>query len=286
MIAGVKPEGPLLPPEYRLENGADTWGSWRKTAALVRHLARRHLADRYRGSSLGFLWSFLNPMFMMCIYTFLFFIIGRPSLPGNIPFAAFFLTGYLAWNFFFVASMNAASSVADGGYLIRKSYFPRIVLPLSAVASNAVNYLVSIPLLLIFNAALGVLPGSTILLLPLAIAALLLMALGVGLFIASIAPFFRDILQLMEVVFMAWFFGSPVFYHFSSIVVKLADRPWLLWLFRCNPMVGVLTSIQSVYLNQPPPWLELGISFAIGACLLTVAGWAYARLSPKFADEV
>src|SRR5262245_8957251 len=102
----------LLPPSYHLEDTTDPWSDWFQVAMLVKHLTRRHLAARYRGSLLGFIWSFLNPLLMMGVYTFVFRFVFRATVPG-IPYPAFFLTGILAWNFFSTAVMNATTSVAD-----------------------------------------------------------------------------------------------------------------------------------------------------------------------------
>ena len=138
-----------LPPEYVMQEGSDRWSDWRKTADLIRHLTRRQLAARYRGSTLGFLWSLLNPVLMMCIYTLVFKYIFRMSAPG-VPYPVFFLTGLLAWSFVQTATMNGAISVVENYSLINKAYFPRYVLPASSVLSNGFNYLVSLPILIAF----------------------------------------------------------------------------------------------------------------------------------------
>src|SRR5205823_7476539 len=131
MQYAVAPTENLLAPVYQFEGDANVWSDWRKTAMLVKHLTWRHLAARYRGSALGFVWSLLNPMLLMGVYTFVFRFIFRATVPG-VPYPVFFLTGILAWNFVNIAAMNAAVSLVDGATLINKIAFPRIVLPLSA----------------------------------------------------------------------------------------------------------------------------------------------------------
>src|SRR6266571_2720861 len=98
MQYAVAPTESLLDPVYQCEGDADVWSDWRKTATLVKHLTWRHLAARYRGSVLGFVWSLLNPVLLMGVYTFVFSIIFRTTVPG-VPYSVFFLTGILAWNF-------------------------------------------------------------------------------------------------------------------------------------------------------------------------------------------
>jgi ABC-2 type transport system permease protein len=281
------PPGPdALPPEYRLDRAADPWRDWRQTAALVRRLTQRHLAQRYRGSALGFLWSFLNPLLMMAVYAFVFRFVFRETT-GDVPYLAFFLTGYLAWSFFSVAARNAAASVIEGATLIQKAYFPRLALPLSAVLSSAVNYLVSLPILLAFNAAFGVWPGGALLLLlPAALGLLFVLALGVGLILASLAPFFRDVLQLVEVLFTAWFFATPIFYDLSMVTAQSQASPWAVALYRCNPLVGASVFVRTVFLGTPSAPGDLAVS-AVAAAALLAAGLAlFARFSPRFAEAV
>lgn len=271
----------LAHPAYILEGEADTWGDWRKTAALLKHLTQRHLAARYRGSMLGFIWSFLNPLLLMCVYTFVFRFVFRATVPG-IPYPAFFLTGILAWNFVSIAIMNAATSVVDNVSLINKVYFPRIVLPLSAVLSNAVNYLVTLPLVLGFNLAFDIVPGVSFLLLPGALLVLVLVATGMGLLVASLAPFFRDLLQLLDVVFTAWFFATPVLYPMALLEQHLPTP--LLVLYHLNPMVGAIRLVHSVFLATPVPAMAVAMAMGGAVGLLGLGIWSFARLAPHFSD--
>src|SRR6185295_13760328 len=116
-------EQPLLEPVYRVEGNAN-WNNWKKTAMLIRHLTWRTLAARYRGSALGFLWTLVNPICLMLVYTFVFgHIFKAPPLNG-IPFQVSLITGLLAWNFFSMASLHAAVSLVMGSSLVNKSAFP------------------------------------------------------------------------------------------------------------------------------------------------------------------
>lgn len=270
----------LLPPEYRLEGGADVWRHWTKRAALVSRLTRRHLAERYRGSALGFLWSLLNPALMMVVYSFVFRFLIRGRIPG-VRYEAFFLTGYLAWNFFAVAAMNAASAVLDNRHLIQKTHIPHSALPLSAVFSNLVNYLATLPLLVLFNGFFGVWPGFSILWLPAALALLLALAVGVGLLMAAVAPFFRDLLQVMGILFTAWFFATPILYHLQYQLGAVLSPSQMLC-YKMNPTVGAIRFIHAVFLHEPLPWGEIGLAAAGAACLLALGAWAFRRLSPRF----
>jgi ABC-type polysaccharide/polyol phosphate export permease len=271
----------LLPPVYCLEGHVSPWSDWHKTITLIKHLTRRHLAARYRGSLLGFVWSFLHPLLMMCVYTFVFRFVFRATVPG-VPYPVFFLTGLLAWNFFSIAAMNAATSVADNAPLINKAYFPRIALPVSAVLSNAINYLATIPLLLVFNLLFGVIPHLSLLLLPLAVVLLLCVATGVGLMAAGLVLFFRDLLHLIDVAFTAWFFATPVLYPVSLLAHNVS--PGLLTLYHLNPMVGIIRLIHAVFLGEPVPVVAVVMAAGGAGCLLYAGFAVFSRLALRFAD--
>lgn len=270
-------------PAYLLEEGARTWSDWRRTAGLIRHLTRRNLAARYRGSILGFFWSLLNPLLMMGVYTLVFQYIFRLSSPG-VPYPVFFLTGLLAWSFVQTATMNAAVSVVDNYPLINQAYFPRITLPLSSVLANLFNYVVSIPILLVFCVSFGIKPGLSLLLLPLSVLQLLLLAIGLGLIVAGLTPFFRDLVQLLEVVFVAWFFATPVLYPISMAQTNLP--PGLFSVYHLNPMTGAISLVRVVFLGEAVPWPTLAVS-AIGTVLLLVFGlFLFKRMSGRFPSAV
>lgn len=287
----MQPPRGALPPAYILEGTTDTWQNWRKTAALTKHLAMRHLAQRYRGSSLGFLWSLLNPVLMTCIYSFVFKVVFRSEVPGVRSYTSYFLTGYLCWNFFSVAIFNAAASVAEGGHLINKCYFPRVVLPLSAILSSLMNYLMALPVLIVYNLIAGIWPGWSLLGLPVALGLTLLVAVGVGLLIASLAPFFRDLLQVLEVIFMAWFFATPIFYASSFIQDTFVQKGWspaLLIFLKFNPMVGAVEAMHAVFLGPAiswsSVWSEVWIAFVIGLALLALGWHCFSHMADRFGD--
>ena len=279
--AAVPTEG-LREPVYQFEGNANLWSDWRKTVTLVKHLTRRHLAARYRGSALGFLWSLLNPMLLMGVYTFVFAFIFRAAAP-DVPYSVFLITGLLAWNFVSTAAMNAAVSLVDGAPLLKKTAFPLFVLPVSAVLSNAVNYLITLPLLIIFNLLSGIAPTLSLLLFPCMLLLLLLVALGVGLLLAALMPFFRDLQQLIEVLFTMWFFLTPVLYPMSLVSQNLPA--WFLPLYELNPMVGTMHLVHTVFLGQPLPGTSVAVALGGGLCLLGLGLWVFRRLA-MHASEV
>ena len=271
------------PPEnlvavYEFDRKDNVWSDWHKTAMLIKHLTWRHLAARYRGSSLGFAWSLLNPLILMGVYTFVFRYIFRATVPG-VPFPVFLLTGILAWNFFSSAALNAAVSLVSGASLINKAAFPRIALPVSAVLASAVNYAVTIPILIAFGMLFGVFPTFLLLLLPGALLLILLLAIGDGALLSALMPFFNDLQHLIEVALTIWFFLTPVVYPMSQVPEGLAP------FYRLNPIVGLIELVHSVFLGQDLPLRSLGIAVA-GVVVVLGAGLLVFRRVAKHATEV
>ena len=266
----------LLSPTYTFEGGANVWDDWSRLATLVKHLASRNLALRYRGSALGFVWSLLNPLLLMVVYTFVFRLVFQTTVPG-IPYPVFFLTGMLAWNFVSVGAMSAAVSLLEGKALISKCAFPRVALPMSAVLSSAVNYLMTVPILIAFNLLFGIGPTRSLLLFPFALILLLSVALAVGLLLAALIPLFRDLQHLVEVLFITWFLLTPVLYPMDQVARSISKN--LSLLYALNPMVGVIELVHAVFLGRPVSGTIMGISLAGTTCFLVVGSLVFRRMA-------
>jgi ABC-2 type transport system permease protein len=192
----------------------------------------------------------------------------------------FFLTGVLAWNFFQTGALNGAISIVDNASLIHKARFPRIVLPVSAVLSNAVNYLISVPVLLVFSLAFGVRPGPELLLFPLVVLQLFVLTLGVALIGASLTPFFRDTTQLLEIAFVAWFFATPVLYPTSLAEQNLPELGFRI--YQLNPLAGAISLVRAVFFGEAVS-SSLVLSSLVGAALVMLIGLiVFRRLSSGF----
>jgi lipopolysaccharide transport system permease protein len=281
MQYALAPTENLLDPVYQFEGDANIWRDWRKTVTLVKHLTWRHLAARYRSSVLGFAWSLLNPVLLMGVYTFVFRFIFRATVPG-VPYPVFFLTGILAWNFVSIAAINAAVSLVDGAALINRAAFPRLTLPISAVLSNAVNYLMTVPLLVTFNLLFGITPTLSFLLFPCAFLLLLLMAIGMGVLLAALMPFFRDLQHLIEVLFAVWFFLTPVLYPMSLVAQNLPEA--LLPVYELNPMVGTIHLVHTVFLGQSLPGMSVAMAVGGALSLLSLGLWIFHRLAIRVSE--
>jgi ABC-type polysaccharide/polyol phosphate export permease len=245
---------------------------------LLRNLITRDLRVKYKGSTLGFAWSLLHPLIMAGVYTVAF----RYVLDVPIErFPLFLITGLLPWMFFAGATLQATGSIADNSNLVRKVAFPRLVLPLGAVASQFVQFLLMfltvIPLAVLFGAGLS---ASLVALLPVVLLQLLFTA-GLGLLAATAYVYFRDTRHLLEIALQIWFWLTPVVYSAALVPAPLARVLYL------NPMALFVTTYQRIVLDASLP-----TAAATAAMLAVAAGFAtaglvvFARHQKRFAELV
>src|SRR4051812_28633875 len=177
---------------------------------LIQSLVARELKARYRGSVLGFLWSFINPLLLLGIYSFIFTTILPNRTEGLQPYALFMLCGILPWTWFSASLTEASNSLIAGGNLIKKVLFPAEVLPLVSVLANLVHFLLPLPLVIILLVAVHRVPEIPGLLwLPVVVVVQFILTFGLALFLAALTVHFRDIRDILTNVLMLWFFTTP-----------------------------------------------------------------------------
>jgi lipopolysaccharide transport system permease protein len=215
---------------------------------LLRSLVLRDLKSRYKNSLLGVLWSLLNPLFMMLIYTILFTILIPNDEIHHYP--VFILVGLIPWNFFSGALLASTVSITNHASLVKKVYFPRILLPLSTICSNFVNFLLSLIILVVFLFAYDI--GITIhalWLIPILITQIIFM-IGLSLIFSALHTFYRDVFMVLEVGMLAWFFLTPIFYPLEWVTeqANLMDISFnaarvMRWL---NPVASMVDGYRTV----------------------------------------
>jgi lipopolysaccharide transport system permease protein len=245
---------------------------------LLRHLVLRDLRHKYKGSSLGFVWSLLHPVVMAAVYTVAFkLIIGSPIE----RFPLFLLSGLLPWMFFTAALSSASGAIVDNGTLVRKVAFPRVILPLAAVAAQLVQfalmYTVIVPLLLYFG--IGLQP-ALVGLVPV-VALQVVFTAGLALVLATAYVYARDTRHLLEIGLQIWFWATPVVY--SAALVPETLRAWFQW----NPMAQFVTSYHAIVYDGRTPSLA---TFGILLLCAVAAGMAgllvFDRHQRRFAELV
>src|SRR5436189_4772222 len=180
---------------------------------LISSLVARELKARYRGSVLGFVWSFVNPLLLLLIYSFVFTTVMPNNVEGVQPYALFMFCGLLPWNWFATSLSDAAGSLIAGGNLIKKVLFPAEVLPFVSVLTNMVHFFFGVPILILFLLVSGHYPDpSDLIWFPVVVLVELIFTSALALMLAALAVHFRDIRDILANVLMLWFFATPIIY--------------------------------------------------------------------------
>lgn len=215
---------------------------------LLSNLVIRDVKARYKNSILGILWSMLNPLGLMLVFTIVFNIFGRGQ--GYRQYPVFVLVGIMPWHFFSGALSAGTTSIVGNSSLIKKVYFPRELLPMASLLSHLVNFFFTLLVLVVFVYAFGI--GLTIhaLWIPFIILTQLIFTLGMTFLLSAVTVFYRDILMLLQVVLQAWFFMTPIFYPFeffgnSQTILGITFNPAqvMRWI---NPMASIIDSYRTV----------------------------------------
>ena len=265
---------------------------WRNLAQLghyrplIQTLVARDLKARYRGSVLGMFWSFINPLLLLTIYSFVFWILPAAKDPATTPFPVFLFCGLLPWSWFSTAMNEATVSLISGGGLIKKVLFPAEVLPIVSVISTMVHFLFGLVILLIFEVRFAHAPNFAALpWFPVVVALQFIFTVGLSLLTSALTVHFRDVRDLVFNLLTFWFFATPIIYPYSMAVGKLGRHAWILEL---NPFFHLAVAYQKI-LFFPPPFdraASLGVMtvFSVGVFLLGY--WVFDRLRDSFAEAV
>lgn len=211
---------------------------------LMRELVKRDLKVKYRRSFLGYLWSLLNPLLMMCIMSYIFSEVFKSDIPN---FPLYLICGQTLWTFFNESTSMAMSSVVANGALIKKVYIPKFIFPMSRVLSSFVTMsfsLVAILLVMVFTRAAF---HPTVLLFWVPLVFLFLFCCGIGMILAALSTYFRDITHLWGVATLAWMYATPIFY--DPAILPENVRATLQW----NPMYYFISFFRSLILNGQIP---------------------------------
>ncbi len=275
---------------------------------LVGNLTRKELKVKYKNSVLGFVWSLLNPLMYLIVFSLVFNIISGTSVPY---YGIFFLSGLLAWNLFSAALGAGTSSIVQNAQLVTKVWFPREALVLASVFTALVHFFLQATVLLAALVVFQRMPDlayTPVLLLALVVTLVFSTALAIAL--SAINVYLRDTQHLLEVALLAWFWASAIAYPYGLIVHKmnmtrLAGKEWILAI---NPMLTVVISFQKMIYNPAPPtakqladpnyipvlpdhpmsWYltHLSIALAVSLAMLFGALALFSRLEDNFAEEI
>jgi ABC-type polysaccharide/polyol phosphate export permease len=248
---------------------------------LIESLVSRELKARYRGSVLGFFWSFVNPLLLLLVYVAVFTVILPGRHPESTePFALFLFCGILPWSFLSASLLESSGVLIAGGNLIKKVLFPAEVLPVVTVLTNLVQFILGLPVLLGFLVAYGKLQPSA-LLLPLPILVQLVFTLGLALVVSALTVHFRDVQSILGHLVHLWFFATPVLYLYGETGGLL--RVCL----RLNPMSHVVVSVQQMLFDGYfDHWKGLGLAALVSVIVFAFGALFFDRLRDTLAEEV
>jgi ABC-2 type transport system permease protein len=260
---------------------------YRSSRELFSNLVLRELRSKYKRSFLGWAWSTVNPLAIMVVYTVVFKLFLRIHVPPGDPsglnvFALWLLCFLLPWNYFQTSVSGATVSLTGNGNLIKKTYFPRELLPASTVTANLVSHAIEMGLLLIALVAFG--NYRALLYLPMTLLLMLLMAafaLGFGLVLSSLNVYFRDVEHFMSIVFLVWFYLTPIIYPLTVVPAHYRS------LLKLNPMTDASLCYRAVlYDGRLPDWLQLGYFAAWAVAMVLVGLSVFNRLEGRLAEEL
>ena len=239
----------------------------------------RDIKIKYKQAILGILWAILQPLFLMILFS-LFFGKALKVPSDNIPYPIFVFSGILIWTIFSTGLANAANSMVANANIIKKIYFPRLIIPMSSILVALFDFMMSllvyVGLIIYYNYTID---WTFILFLPMSILIVVLTTFGLGTFIAALNIKYRDFRYVVPFFIQILFFLTPVIYP-----VSVVGNQWIQRLLMLNPMAGAIDLLRASILHVPPDWPLIGINFLISVCLF-VLGVAYFRKTEYyFAD--
>jgi lipopolysaccharide transport system permease protein len=245
---------------------------------LLRVFAWRDVKVRYRQTVLGAVWVMGQPVVSMVIFSLLFTRVAKLRAETGVPYPLFVLGGVLIWNFVSGAIQRSGNSLLGASHLISKVYFPRLVVPLSNVATDLVDFAIAALLLLPMMLYYGVAPSPAMLLVPLIVVLACVFALGVGLWIAALNVEYRDVRVVLPWILQIAMYATPVVYPLSALPERLR------WIAVANPMTGIVEGFRAALFGGVLPYEALLWSIAAAVLLLVSGAYYFRRMERLFAD--
>jgi lipopolysaccharide transport system permease protein len=246
---------------------------------LLFFLTWRDVKVRYKQTLLGATWAILQPLMTMVVFTLLFGRLARVPSDG-LPYPIFVYAGLLPWTFFSSAVTSGSNSLVGSAALITKVYFPRLVIPGSAVAAGLVDFFIAGVILAGMMAFYHVAPTWSLMLIPALVALTAMLALGIGLWMSALNVKYRDIRYALPFVLQIWMYLTPVIYPVTFIPAQYR------WALHLNPLSGIVEGYRSALFGRAFDWSALGVSTAITFAITAYSVYAFKRMEREFADII
>lgn len=258
-------------------NLRDLW----KYRELIYFLIWRDIKVRYKQAVLGIGWAIIQPILTMVIFSIIFGRFGKLPTDQSLPYPLFTFVALLPWGLFANALQRSGTSLVGSAHLITKIYFPRLIIPISAVVGGIVDFAISFVILLLMMAYYKVYPTWNMLwVIPLTLLTLIT-ALAVGLWLSALNVRYRDVQQMIPFLVQAWMYASPVAYSAKMIT----ERTWQL-IYGLNPLTGIIQGFRWALLGGTPPGELMWISSTVMVILFVSGLYYFRRMEKTFADTV
>ncbi len=245
---------------------------------MLKSLVRKDLKTRYKGSFLGFLWTFINPLMQLAIYALIFPFLMRVEEKN---YAMFLFVALLPWLFFSTSLQTSTDCIVENYNLVKKIYFPRQVLPLSVATGGLVNYIYGLIVVLVGLLIARIPLTWNILFLPLLLLILYVTVSGFCLMFSAMNVYIRDLEHIVNIVTMAWFYATPIVYPLTML------PDWLQKILLINPMTPLVQGFRNViYYGTAPNLMEIGIAAMEAIIIFTAGVLIFNKLEPGFAEEI
>jgi len=245
----------------------------------------REFQLKHRNSILGSIWSILNPLSMIIIYTVIFSQIMKAKLPDNdsmYAYSVYLCAGVIFWGLFAEIISRFQSLFLDNANILKKLNFPRLTLPIITVLSSLLNFIIIVGLFLCFLVLTGQFPGWGILAVIPVLLIQLLLSVGLGMVIAVLNVFFRDVGQMFTIILQFWFWLTPIVYPIT-ILPEIIRPIILLW----NPMVPIISAYQTIFVyGQIPQWSNLIVPLIVGTIFCILGLKLYMKHAADIVDEI
>lgn len=245
---------------------------------LLKTNVKKEIRGKYKNSFLGVLWSFLNPLLQIAVYAIVFPLILRNTQENYVIFLC---CGLIPWTFFSTAISRSAFTMVENGNILKKVYFPREILPISVVTSEAVNFLISTIIILAFVLFSGLGITKYIVLYPIVFLAQYLLLLAISFVVSSICVYVRDLQHFIGIFLQLLFYATPIVYAADTIPTEFA------WILKLNPMTYVINGYRDIFYNQTMPDINSLLLLIGGVIIAIVIGYLiFNKLQKGFAEQL
>ena len=249
-----------------------------KYRELLKTNVKKEIRGKYKNSFLGVLWSFLNPLLQIAVYAIVFPLILRNTQENYVIFLC---CGLIPWTFFSTAITRSASTMIENGNIIKKVYFPREILPISVVTSEAINFIISTIIIMAFVIFGGLGITKYILFYPLVLLAQYIIVLAISFVISSVTVYFRDLQHLIGVALQLLFYATPIVYSADTIPESFK------WVLQINPMTYIINGYRAIfYEQQAPDLIPVFILIGVGIVACMMGYLIFNKLQKRFAEEL